>query len=100
MGEIAEEGEVIGILQTTADLLEQEDEEDAAKGEDMKLGKLADPNSFANPSIARGIEMMTYLISQTQAKEEVTGGFSASIESKESCLERLVTICGMPNAGA
>lgn len=99
--EIAEEGEVVGLLQTSADLLEQEDDEDDHKGEDkIKLGKLADPNSFANSSIVRGIEMMTYLISQTQAKEEIISGFSASVESKETCLERLVEICSMPNAGA
>lgn len=96
--ERADEGDVMGMLQAAADLLE----DDSGQYENSQAKKDALANlaaSFGTTSVERGVEMVTYLISQTHVKEEICGGFRADSDSKYTVLECLVRIAEMPNAG-
>jgi len=93
----AEEGDVMGILQAAADLLEDESGQFEASNKKDGLSNLT--NSFGTTSLERGVEMITYLVSQTHVKEEICGGFRAEADSKFSTLECLVQVAEMPKAG-
>lgn len=94
----ADEGDVMGMLQAAADLLA----DDSNQLEKTQAKKDALSNltaSFGTTSLERGVEMVTYLISQTHVKEEICAGFRAEPDTKYSVLESLVKIAEMPNAG-
>ncbi|CAB9508571.1 unc-45 homolog B [Seminavis robusta] len=94
----ADEGDVMGMLQAAADLVEDE----SGQFESTQTNKDAVANlsqSFGTTSLERGVEMVTYLISQTQVKEEISGGFKANVDSKYTTLQCLVKIAEMPKAG-
>jgi protein unc-45 len=94
----ADEGDVMGMLQAAADLLE--DESGQFEATQTKSDSLANLRaSFGTTSLERGVEMVTYLISQTNVKEEIAGGFKAQMDSKYTTLECLVKIAEMPKAG-
>jgi hypothetical protein len=84
--EKADEGDVMGMLQAAADLLEDESGQfEASKSKKDSSLK----NSFGTTSLERGVEMVTYLISQSQCKEEIAAGFKANPNSKNSVLDNL-----------
>ena len=94
----ADEGDVMGMLQAAADLLEDESgqfEQTQSKKDSVKNLSA----SFGTTSLERGVEMVTYLISQTHVKEEICGGFKAGMDSKSTTLECLVKIAETPKAG-
>lgn len=96
----AEEIEKIGLLQAACDLLEASEDPDSPnkKAEKALQDKLNTFHSYAGSSVERAIEMMTYLVVNTEVKEELAAGFSAP-GSSTSGMERLVAVCDLPNAG-
>lgn len=94
--EKADEGDAMGMLQVAADLLEDESGQYEAS-QNKKDNLLA--GSFGTSSLERGVEMITYLVSQTQVKEEIAAGFKSHPNSKLTVLEHLVKIAEMPNSG-
>ena len=94
--EKADEGDVMGMLQAAADLLE--DESGQFEASQNKKDNTQN-SSFGTTSLERGVEMITYLISQTACKEEIAAGFKAKVDSKTTVLENLVKIATMPNSG-
>lgn len=95
----ADEGDVMGMLQAAADLLEDESGQfEASQTKDNAVASLT--KSFGTTSLERGVEMITYLVSQTIIKEEICGGFKAESDSQYTTLECLVKISEMSKAGA
>ena len=97
-----DEAEHIGLLQAACDLLEDRTEEEAAAASKSDKSSISDRikkfNSFAGSSVERAIEMLTYLVAQTDVKEELAAGFGAP-GSNTSGLDRLVAIADLPAAG-
>lgn len=97
-----DEAEHIGLLQAALDLLEDRTEDEAAAGSKNDKASISDRikkfNSFAGSSVERAIEMLTYLVAQTDVKEELAAGFRAP-NASISGLERLVEVSDLPAAG-
>jgi hypothetical protein len=100
----ADEGDLVAMLQAAADLLDDErdqlEDTQPKKGDEKKANLTASmATSFGTTSLERGVEMITYLISQTPAKEEIAGGFRSRIDAKFTVLENLVKVAETPKAG-
>lgn len=94
----ADEGDVMGMLQAAADLLEDESGQFESTEKKDAVSSLS--ASTGTTALERGVEMLTYLISQTQVKEEICGGFCAEPgTSKHTTLEYLIKVSEMPKAG-
>jgi len=102
-----DEGEVMGLLQVAVELLNENDDEvmgdkDANKKAKQFLEKNKKKNSSTtttSTTVERGIELLSYLASKTQVKEELTHGFRSSsilkapkATSSQTALERLVEL--------
>lgn len=94
-----DEGEVMHMLVAACDLME-DDKMDGRENPSLKdEAKLRHFSSFATSSVERGVEMISYLVSNTSVKEELAAGFSSNTKSSVSALERLVKTADLPNAG-
>jgi len=94
----ANEGEVMGLLQISVELLY----EDSAKEiqEDLLPSvKRSDGSPKPTTAIERGVEVLSYLASKTQVKEELAFGFRSSPDSPSTALDRLVELAVAPEAG-
>jgi protein unc-45 len=92
----ADEGERMGLLQAACDLLEDKAEVAPTAKEDSR--KMHNFSSFAGSSVERAIEMIDYLVANTEIKEELAAGFGTP-GAAHSALERLVAITDLPNSG-
>ena len=88
-----DEAERVGLLQAACDLLEDKPDESSKDAD-----KIHQFSSFAGSSVERAIEMLTYLVANTEIKEELAAGFEAPGAS-HSAMERLVEITDLPSAG-
>lgn len=89
-----DDGEIMGLLQAACDLLEDDEaEESKSDGHGKQF------HSYATSSVERAIEMINYLIANTDVKEELAAGFKPRSESTMTSLERLVKAAGLPGAG-
>lgn len=86
--------DVMELLQIASELLD-EDESDEVENKVIKKGSFV----MATTSIERGIELIGYLSSKTQVKEELAHGFKSQVDAKQTALERLVELANRPNAG-
>jgi len=94
-----DEGEMMGMLLAACDLLEDDEVDGKPKTPSKDEAKLRHFSSFATSSVERGVEMISYLVSNTVVKEELAAGFSPSMESTSTALERLVKTADLPNSG-
>jgi hypothetical protein len=94
----ANEGEVIGLLQIAVDLLSGESESPSI---DLisKATPLVGASSTASTAIERGIEIICYLASKTQVKEELAHSYKSSPMAKTTALESLVELANREGAG-
>jgi hypothetical protein len=94
----ANEGEMMGILQVSVQLLY---DEAFSEINDARLPKILSSEESSKPTTAveRGIEVISYLASKTEVKEELAHGFRVSLEYPSTALERLVELASAPNAG-
>ena len=94
----ANEGEMMGLLQASVQLLYGVTPSEL---DDERLSKIKSYEVSTKPTTAieRGIEVLSYLASKTQVKEELAHGFRASLDSPSTALERLVELACAPNAG-
>lgn len=89
-----DEGEIMGLLQAACDLLEDD------RAEETKTDKASKQfSSYATSSVERAIEMINYLVANTDVKEELAAGFKPRMESELTSLERLVKTACLPDAG-
>ena len=100
----SDEGEVFGLLQIAAELVTgtaEDDKQLIRKTNKIKSGS-GSTSSSSSPSdttaIDRGIEVLSYLCSKTNIKEEIAHGFKAQ-SAATSILERLVELASAPDAG-
>jgi protein unc-45 len=89
------EGEVMELLQVASELLHDEDSLDAAP---TFLGNASAMATQGTTSIERGIEIIGYLSSKTQIKEELAHGFKANLSLSQTTLERLVELANQINS--
>ena len=95
-----DEGELFGLLEVAAGLLEESDESLSEKGvDDEQRKKTQKVDLGKNTSVDRAVELLSYLSSKTLIKEEIAHGFKASIESSKTVLEEVVDLASQPNAG-
>lgn len=98
----ADEGEVFGLLQIAAELVtgtSENDEQLIQKTNKIKRGNGTNSASSSDSTaIDRGVEVLSYLCSKTNIKEEIAHGFKAQSASN-SILERLVELGSAPDAG-
>jgi protein unc-45 len=89
---------MMGLLQASVQLLYGVTPSEL---DDERLSKLKSYEESIKPTTAieRGIEVLSYLASKTQVKEELAHGFRASLDSPSTALERLVELACAPNAG-
>jgi hypothetical protein len=94
----ANEGEVMGLLQISVELLY---EDGTTAGQDSQLPSLTRSDGSPKPTTAieRGVEVLSYLASKTQVKEELAFGFRPSPDAPLSALDRLVELASAPEAG-
>ena len=90
-----DEAERIGLLEAACGLLEDKAEDETPSKDDKKLHHFT---SFAGSSVERAIEMLTYLVPNTEVKEELVAGFQAPGAS-QTALERLVALTDIESAG-
>jgi hypothetical protein len=98
------EGEIIGLLQVAVELLEDSADSGGADTKALmekasKAPKESASSSPATTAAERGIEVLSYLLTKTQIKEEIAFGFKASAKSKHTALERLVELASAPKSG-
>jgi hypothetical protein len=89
-----DEGEIMGLLQAACDLLEDDRAEETKTDSTSKQF-----SSYATSSVERAIEMINYLVANTDVKEELAAGFKPRMESELTSLERLVKTATLPDAG-
>lgn len=89
-----DEGEVMGLFQAACDLLEDDQAEESKS--DVHGKKF---HSYATSSVERAIEMINYLIANTDVKEELAAGFQPHGVSTMTAMERLVKTSSIPDAG-
>ena len=98
----ADEGEVFGLLQIAAELVTGTAEDNNQLIQKTAKIKRSSVDGSASSSdttaIDRGIEVLSYLCSKTNIKEEIAHGFKAQSASN-SILERLVELGSAPDAG-
>ena len=103
----SDEGEIFGLLQIAAELVTgtaEDDKQLIRKTNKIKSGSGSGntASSSSSPSdttaIDRGIEVLSYLCSKTNIKEEIAHGFKAE-SAATSILERLVELASAPDAG-
>ena len=103
----SDEGEIFGLLQIAAELVTgtaEDDKQLIRKTNKIKSGSGSGntASSSSSPSdttaIDRGIEVLSYLCSKTNIKEEIAYGFKAE-SAATSILERLVELASAPDAG-
>jgi protein unc-45 len=90
------EGDVMELLQIASELLYED--ETVGSTSDLISKNFVVTNQAAT-SVERGIEVIGYLSSKTQVKEELAHGFKSHIGAKQSTLERLVELSNAANAG-
>ena len=73
----ANEGEVMGLLQIAVELLDQEHESVRGNLIARDATKFVG-NSSATTAVERGVEIIGYLASKTQVKDELAHGFKYS----------------------
>jgi protein unc-45 len=93
----ANEGEVIGLLQIAVDLLNGEAE--SQSGDLISKANRFGANSTASTAVERGIEIICYLASKTQVKEELAHSYKSSPVAKTTALESLVELANREGAG-
>lgn len=89
------EGDVMALLQIAAELLN--DDESGMEGSDL-IAKTTGIANQSGTSIERGVEVIGYLSSKTQVKDELAYGFKV-MGARQTVLERLVELADAPNAG-
>lgn len=94
----ANEGEVMGLLQISVELL-YEDTTRAIQEDLLPSVKRSDGTPKPTTAIERGVEVLSYLASKTQVKEELAFGFRPSPDSPSTALDRLVELASAPEAG-
>lgn len=92
----ANEGDVMELLQIASELLN--DDESSVPRSDL-MAKSAVVTSQAATSAERGIEVIGYLSSKTQVKEELAHGFRCQVSAEQTTLERLVELANATDAG-
>ena len=93
----ANEGEVIGLLQIAVELLN--DTTENASGELLSMANKFTGISNATSAFERGVEIISYLASKTQVKEELAHGFKSSHLATTTALESLVERASREGAG-
>jgi hypothetical protein len=93
-----DEGELMGLLLAACSLLEDDGDEMPPDPND-KSARYRHFSSFSSSSVERAIEMINYLIANTSVKEELAAGFSATMNSPYTAMERLVKVADLPNVG-
>lgn len=92
----ANEGEVMGLLQISVELIY----DDTAKTfQESPTVKRSEGSPNPTTAIERGVEVLSYLASKTQVKEELAFGFRPSPDAPYSALDRLVELASAPEAG-
>lgn len=94
----ANEGEVMGLLQISVELL-YDDTAGAIQEDLLPSVKRSDGSPKPTTAIERGVEVLSYLASKTQVKEELAFGFRPSPDSPSTALDRLVELASAPEAG-
>ena len=94
----ANEGEVMGLLQLSVELL-YEDTATTIQEDMLPSVKRSDGSPKPTTAIERGIEVLSYLASKTQVKEELAFDFRSSPDQPLSALDRLVELASAPEAG-
>lgn len=94
----ANEGEVMGLLQLSVELL-YEDTTKTIQEDLLPSLKRSDGSAKPTTAIERGVEVLSYLASKTQVKEELAFGFQPSPDSPSTALDRLVELACAPEAG-
>lgn len=89
------EGDVMELLQIAAELLNED--ESGTEASDL-IARTAGIAHQAGTTIERGVEVIGYLSSKTQVKDELAHGFKV-LGSRQTVLERLVELADVPNAG-
>ncbi len=90
------EGEMVGMLQLAVDLLYDSSENDQIT---IPSRESSSPSTLS--TIERGVEILSFLVSNTSMKDEVAHGFKSSNRRQQaaSALERLVDLASLPGAG-
>jgi len=94
----ANEGEVMGLLQIAVELLDQEHESVRGNLIARDATKFVG-NSSATTAVERGVEIIGYLASKTQVKDELAHGFKYSPLAASTALEHLVELANREGAG-
>ena len=93
----ANEGEVIGLLQIAVELLN--DAPENASEELLSMANKFGGISSTTSAFERGVEIISYLASKTQVKEELAHGFKSSHLATTTALEYLVDRASRQGAG-
>ena len=88
------DSDVMELLQIASELLAEDEFEDAANAMIAK-----DSFVVATTSVERGIEVIGYLSSKTQVKEELAHGFKSHVSAEQTTLDRLVELANRARAG-
>lgn len=95
------------LLQIATELLDDSDNlESNQRGKLIGINEHAplskennEEKAVATTSIERGIEVLGYLASKTNIKEELAHGFRSPLDSPKTALQRLVELASIPGAG-
>jgi len=96
------------LLQIATELLDDSDELDPKELQQSlktetnrhlkRIAKNTEQNTVTTTSIERGIEVLGYLASKSNIKEELAHGFRCPIDAPKTALQRLVELASIPGA--
>ena len=94
----SDEGQIFGLLQVAAELLMDTEGKDASVQRDEVLRR-RNWSPSESSAVDRGVEVLSYLCSKTNIKEEIAHGFKIPSSTSDSVLGRLVELASLPTAG-